>query len=706
MKKTVQAPAQARSAEVRAASYDEAQNTIEVVWAAGGVVRRHSFWDDETYDEALEMTPEAVRLERMNNGAPFLNTHGAYDLSDVIGSVVPGTARIEGGKGLATVKLSNRDEAKGIVQDIRDGIIRNVSVGYRLHKIVKEEDDDEKIPLWRVVDWEPMEISAVPIPADPGAQIRSAGKPETNPCVVEAQDKLSQSAERSAITGEDAMTVRAENSAAEQNGSTAVSPPVAQAAAAPAATEQRAAPAQPAPVVAAPAFAPEARGQEDITAHVTAAVAQAVREQNERSAEILTLSDRHGLRDFGAEHIRLGTSLTDFRAKLLDKLAAKQEETPVQPHVRMGGLDETVTRREAIETYLLARANTRGVTMTEPARQYRGTTLVDIAKDCLETAGEKVRGMSRDEIASRAFHTTSDFAIILGNVTNRSLRAAYQAAPQTFRPFTRSISLSDFREMHMSQLSNGPQLEKVNEHGEYKYGSLLEGDETIKLATYGRIVAITRQVIVNDNLGAFTNIPGKFGNSVAQLESDLVWGMLLLNPVLKSDTTALFHAAKHFNLGTGGGSALAETGLTAARTGMAKQFDMDGKTTLNISPRYLLVPPELEVAAQKLVATVTPNTPGAVVPEFIRSLQIISEARLSNGVHRTDLDVAGSATAWYLAADPAQVDTMLLATLDGNTEPFTETRVGFNIDGVEVKCRHDVGAAPADFRGLYKGAGA
>ena len=137
--KIINLPKFGMGAEVRSASFDEAENTIEVIWTTGAPVRRWSWRSERYYQEVLEVTPKAVRLDRLNAGAPFLNTHSDWDLSDVIGSVVPGTARVDGGKGYATVKLSRADEDKAIVDKIRDGIIRNISVGYAIHKVVKTD---------------------------------------------------------------------------------------------------------------------------------------------------------------------------------------------------------------------------------------------------------------------------------------------------------------------------------------------------------------------------------------------------------------------------------------------------------------------------------------------------------------------------------------------------------------------------------------
>ncbi len=142
------------------------------MWSTGARVRRRS-WTDGPYDEELVVTPEAVRLDRLNAGAPLLNTHASWSLADVIGNVVPGSARIVGGEGVCRAALSKAPGDADIVQKIRDGNITNISVGYRIHKVEKIEGLDGAPALWRVVDWEPFEISAVPIPADPGAQFRS-----------------------------------------------------------------------------------------------------------------------------------------------------------------------------------------------------------------------------------------------------------------------------------------------------------------------------------------------------------------------------------------------------------------------------------------------------------------------------------------------------------------------------------------------------
>jgi len=185
-----------------------------------------------------------------------------------------------------------------------------------------------------------------------------------------------------------------------------------------------------------------------------------------------------------------------------------------------------------------------------------------------------------------------------------------------------------------------------------------------------------------------------YGTAIATLESDVVWSIIIANAAM-ADGAALFHA-NHKKLAASG-AALSVTTVGEARAMMAKQTGLDKKTVLNIRPAFLLVPAALELAAEQLVAqNLIPAKTGDVVPQSIRTLAPIAEPRL---------DVA-SATAWYLSANPAQIDTIEYAYLEGQEGAYIETRNGFDVDGVEIKCRLDFGAKAIDWRGLYKNPGA
>lgn len=162
-----------RSARLRSASFDADAFTIDVVWTTGARAPMYDPWSGEGYLEELSLKTGHVRLDRLNAGAPFIDAHDSSECSRVVGSVVRGSARVEGGKGVCTVQLSRARDVADIVTKIREGVIRNVSVGYWVYRHENLPDDgDEQVKL--AVDWEPLEISAVPVPADAGAQIRSA----------------------------------------------------------------------------------------------------------------------------------------------------------------------------------------------------------------------------------------------------------------------------------------------------------------------------------------------------------------------------------------------------------------------------------------------------------------------------------------------------------------------------------------------------
>lgn len=172
----------AREASLKPNSFNPKESTVNLIWSTGAAVRRYSLVDGE-FDEVLDMSPNAVRLGRLNAGAALLNTHDDGDLHNVLGCVVPGSARIANGIGTATVKLSSTPGDADIVAKIKDGIIRNVSVGYNVHRWAVTPATASAVMVKRAVDWEPYEISFVPAGADAGATVRSPAASNANALV-------------------------------------------------------------------------------------------------------------------------------------------------------------------------------------------------------------------------------------------------------------------------------------------------------------------------------------------------------------------------------------------------------------------------------------------------------------------------------------------------------------------------------------------
>ncbi|SIR08664.1 hypothetical protein SAMN05421641_12422 [Paracoccus thiocyanatus] len=657
-------------------SVDETARTFEVLWTTGAQVRRYSWARDEEFDEELVVSADAMRLDRLNSGAPFLNSHSSWSLRDILGVVEDGSIRIEGGQGFARIRLSERDEVEPIWRDIKSGIIRNVSVGYRVHKFERvakpDRTDGGQRALYRAIDWEPLEISAVAIGADPGAGMRSEGgqaDARRNSCtLVTRAGNAAPAAETP--KGND-MTVQ-NTTAGDDETRTAQTPTQT-----PAASET----------------APAAPDAEAIRAA-----------ERTRVSTIMTLCARHGLdAAFQTDLIARGVSIGEAREAVLDKLvegdtAGRTVETAPAQARGTGATDAAY--RDAVSEALMHRANPGAASVSDAAREFRGLSLMEMARHALERAGIRTAGMSKMELAGAAlgqqrsvgYHATGDFPAILANVAGKTLRDSYASTPRTFAAWARRATITDFKPVSRTQLGGAPDLQKVLESGEFQYGTIGEGKEVYALASYGRIIAITRQALINDDLDAFARIPAAFGASAADLESDIVYSILMQNPAM-ADGTALFHAT-HGNLGSA--SVVSEAALAAAYRAFGQKKGIEDRL-ISILPRFILVPPgSRSVEARKQVTATTPGSTTGV-NTFANRLEVIEEPRL--------IPAAGQ-DPWFLAADPARIDTIEYAYLDGQEGVFTETRMGFEVDGIEIKARHDFAAKAIDWRGLWKNPGA
>ena len=415
-----------------------------------------------------------------------------------------------------------------------------------------------------------------------------------------------------------------------------------------------------------------------------------------------------------------GATPAAIRQAILADLAQRQRAGTggVRPAQSAGAvlLDEREKVVEGAENALMHRHNPVANKLSDTGRHFRGMSLLDMAREFAERDKPgQTRGMYPGEIAQRSLQSTSDFPLTLANVTGKVLRQGYQASPRTFLPLGRRQDLPDFKPAFLIKVGDAPALLAVTENSEFKRGAMGEGQETISLKTYGRVVGMSRQMIVNDSLGAFTKIPEAFGVQSSNLESDIVWAMILSNPVMLTDGVTLFNTA-HKNIATGANSALYTStagpppvitpnaaAITAGRIAMSKQLgDGDTPSPLNLRPKFIAIPPELEtITAQILGPGLNANVQGQVVPDFIRDILPVEEPRLSTGVR----GIQGSATAFYLFADPGQIDTFVYSYLEGQDGPYVESRTGFDVDGMEIKVRHDFAASAIEPRAMFLSAG-
>jgi len=675
--------------QFRSDTFNEDDLTAELVWTTGQKVKRFSFFEGEYFEE-LSLKKDHVNLERLNLGAPLLNNHESRTLGDNIGVVRK--AWISKGEGRAIVQFSSRDEIKGIVQDVRDGVIKNVSVGYRVEKFEDVSKKRDEIPTFRAVDWTPMELSLVNIPADQDSQVRSAAQENKNQhyeCDVFSKEKEMTKEQRKAAieklvtdlgldetiarkmidsekTFEDCQTEAIELVAAARNTDPIVEP------------------------VVEPKVEPVVEPELD-TDKVRSEAAAA---EKTRSTEITKLVNSVGLeREISEKMINDDVTIEAARKEVITMLAERNKKNPTNSITVEVSVEHTEKRRAACVRALAHRQDPVNNKLETGDNAFLGGSLQDSAREFLQSEGVNVRGLHGSDLCKRALHHSSDFGLVLEDLSNKSIRAAYQEAPQTHMPFTSERNdIKDFKDISSTQLGHGSGLLPVNEHGEYQKGTLSESAEKYKVEKFGRIIGLTWELLLNDDLGAFTRIPANLGRKARIKEGDLVWAIITGNPVMLEDGKTLFHA-DHNNLVTGPGTALSVTSLGVQQSKMRLQTELDGGI-LNLTPSLLMVPTSLEVKAKQLTRDVSPEKESDVNP-FSSQLQVIVEPRLD----------ADSALSWYQAAAKGAIEMVELARLEGRG-PEISTREGFAVDGMETKIRYVFGVKALDFRGLSKNVGA
>lgn len=634
-----------KRSQLQPETINEEQRTIDVIVSTGAEGRRGGFFT-APYMESLSLKADHVRMDRLNNGAPLLDSHRGFSTRDQLGKVEK--AWIEKNKLIATVRFSKKESVKDIWEDVRDGIITHISTGYQVNRFKDITGPDDKIKRLRAIDWEPMEVSLVPMGFDDGATVRSNEDQQLFPVIIERdimEEKEKDGAKTPTAPTDNKPTLTAEEKRAIEH--------------------------------------------------------QAIEAERARIADINHAVRAAGLdASFADDLVKKGVTADEARKAVIDKWSQDGEKTPQQRNMQTFQVieDETEKRIANAENYFMNRINRRKYEL-EGGREFRGMTLLDMSRRILEWNDVNHKNMDKNKIAIRAL-STSDFPLLLENIATKTLRDGYNYTPQSFLPYVRRETAPDFKQISRTQLGEAPQFKKVVEGGEIVYGSMAEGAEKYQLATYAAGVMFTRECIINDDLSAFNRAVMAFGQQAAQLESDLFWQVITTNPNM-ADGNALFSAA-HGNL-AGAGAAISDTTLDAAFVAMGTQKGLDGKTNLNIPPMDLVVPNALRGTALKFVAQ-------NLIPAEMR--QKATQPSEVNIYHDMGVTVesrlhTASTTEWYVFTRVEMfgdmIEMLTLADADG---PEIVTTDEGGVKGVKVEAVYDLASKAIDWRGFYKNPGA
>jgi hypothetical protein len=493
--------------------------------------------------EILDHTDTAINMDRLRDGAPVLLDH---DPTKQIG-VVEG-ARVYQQRLEATIRFSRSALGEEVMQDVIDGIRRNVSIGYRIDDLTEISKD-----TYRATRWSPLEVTVTSVPADNSVGFgRSEEDTDFNPL--------------------DLLT----------NRSTAMSEPN---------------------EIPADDEAPVSEELQESPINAEEIRAQVLKAERSRVSGIRESVRMAKLGDAVADKlINSDVSLEDAQAEVMRMWSKSVDEMSAPVHIEAGLTSEEKFRAGAVS----ALAHRVGLGEDDRSNEFRGLSLHEMASRALSFKGHKTTGMSRSEIAGMVLrgHSTSDFPLLLADVANKSLMNAYQVVPQIWRQIALASSVSDFKTINMLKLGSFSSLSTIVEGAEYTQGTFSEEREQLTASTKGRYVQVTRQMIINDDLNGLTRMASMLGQAAARTVNNDVIGVLTANGNM-SDGNALF-STQHSNY-QGTGSAISVATLGAARAAMRTQRDASGVDYVEFDPRLLLVPVGKEDHARTVIES-TYNT--------------------------------------------------------------------------------------------------
>jgi hypothetical protein len=656
---------------------DRDARTVEVIWSTGA--RARNFVPSlGMITEELEMSPNAVRMEALRSGhAPVLNTHRRGDARDVLGRVI--AARLEAGRGHATLQFSAAADVEPVWQRIADGTLRAVSVGYRVHRYDQAPDLATGQTIHRAVDWEPFEISVVPIPVDAAAAVRGAGDADQTATAIEPAlpDPIpSEEATMPETTPEAPATPPAPVPAPQETHVITTPPPTASTPAA----------APPEPVRAAPDL-------DAIRAEVERAAVERIAGYEPVLAAARGLLSETRVDEMRQIAIRERLSPEVLRGRLWEaftsgaarpSLPARPETGPAQddPALLIDAMAEALAMRSMPGYQPGSSASGRHV-------EFLGWRPSDMVGELLRARGERNVPRNPTLIAERAFHTTSDFPALLSAAANKMLLAAYSPAAPSYRTIFLRRDFRDFKPHRHLRVGDFPTLLPLMENGEIQAGTMSESQEIVLLQTFARRIRVTRPMLVNDDLGAFTDFAAAIGRRVADFENATAYALLNAangdGPTLTTGAAAVFGTAAARANKAAAGTALDLANLALGRAAVMRQRTLDGLPIAIGSSMRLLVGPNQELAARQLTVSV-------------QAAQI-SNANVYAGFVQPLVEPLIPANRWYLFSDPLASPVYVYGYLNGAEGPQVTTGAVSGVDGVEVSVIFDFGVGAIDWRG-------
>ncbi len=344
-----------------------------------------------------------------------------------------------------------------------------------------------------------------------------------------------------------------------------------------------------------------------------------------------------------------------------------------------------------------------GMEKPDYTNQWQGRSILEIAERSILLRGENVSSYNKREIISQALQTrsgamsSSDLPSLFSVTTQKILEKSFEQVEEIYPFLTKQMPLSNFLPVEMVSYGATGRWKKVDQHGERTRTYVTDAKEQIKLSTFANGLNFTREMMINDQLGVLTDFVTDLGAGAKRSIGDDFIDFLTSNPTL-SDGIALFHSS-HKNL-AGSGGAVNVTTLKAAVTAMAMHKGVGGTgSVLNLAPTILLVPKSDQIDTEQFVNNqFDPNATNVNTKNpFANKFTVYADARFDT--------YDTPKTNWYAMASPQQYGGIILGTLDGKDTPTLESRVGWQLDGIQYEAFIDYAFAVNNYRPLYMNPG-
>ena len=711
-----------RSLEVRSSTFNVDARSVEATISTETPVAMPDYGRGEMVNEVLMSSGMQMPKSRQ---VPFLDSHSRYSIKDQLGSAR--SIEVKDGSVSATLMFSKASHAEDAMSGVRDGHITDVSVGYEVLKRVYVPAGESKSisgrqfdgPVNVVTKWRLREVSLTPIGADAQAKLRGLD-PAAFPVPFERAFKMNEELRKLLVSRGMAETLTDEEAQKWliENRSKLADP----------------APA-PTPVItpAAPVF-DEARMAALIVAETNKAiVAEATRQAALRS-EIDSLC---GLADLpeAAEHCRSLGDIAAVRTYLTAETATRIDKIGYAPNITVGGTGQSRLLKD-MGTALTLRAMSASGRSDEAiakvfpvaergagATTFRHASLFQMAEEFVRSSGLDTRGLTREQVAicamfgpdvagvrsnsgGAAYNTTGSFTNLTLDAVNKAMMIGYTEAPATWRgPMRQAMSVPDFKNINRIRMGAIPNLPVWNDNTNPERASFSDAKEVYAVESRSLEINFSYKLLVNDDMDAISRVPAMMGAAASRTVNAVAWAQFTSNPTM-ADGVALFATAtgarKRTNLTSGAGA----PSVTTLQTLSNLMRQMRGENTpegnesadiLNLSPRFIIGPSALDTTIKQLVLSA--YDPSA------NTFQVYNTASQLIPVIEPLLDVA-STTAWFLAADPSQIDTVEVSFLQGQETPVTRQFMDDRNLSQNFIILQTFAAKALNHRGLQRHAGA